>query len=127
MAVSLAESRCNPLAVGQNGPTAGCPSGSRDRGLWQINDCYHAEVSESCAFDPQCNANAAYRISSQGTNWSPWSTFNSGSYRNWLDEAAAAVENLAGGGVGRVGSVVSAVSRGGRYDVFVRAADDRLL
>ncbi|WP_460530556.1 peptidoglycan recognition protein family protein, partial [Flindersiella endophytica] len=34
---------------------------------------------------------------------------------------------LAGGGVGRVGSVVSAVSRGGRYDVFVRAADDRLL
>jgi len=93
-AVGMAESSCNPSATNTNGPTSGCPNGSTDRGLWQINDCYHSEVSDSCAFNAQCNANAAYRISSGGTNWTQWTTYNSGSYRNYLAVARAAVARL---------------------------------
>jgi hypothetical protein len=94
VAVALAESSCNPTAKGSNGPTSGCPNGSVDRGLWQINSCYHSEVSDACAYQIQCNANAAFNISSGGTNWSPWSTYNSGAWRSHIDTAKAAVVNI---------------------------------
>lgn len=97
VAVALAESSCVASARGANGPTAGCPNGSVDRGLWQVNSCYHAEVSDSCAYNAQCNANAARRISAGGTNWTPWSTYNSGAYRAYLATAQAAVNRLATG------------------------------
>ncbi|MFI9450804.1 FG-GAP-like repeat-containing protein [Amycolatopsis sp. NPDC052450] len=84
VAVAMAESRCDPLARGVN-------EGSVDRGLWQINDFYHPEVSDACAYDAQCNANAAYRISESGNDWTQWATYNSGSYRQFLDEARAAI------------------------------------
>ena len=98
-AVGLAESSCTASATNRNGATSGCASGSVDRGMWQINSCYHAEVSVTCAFDAVCNAKAAYRISSSGTNWRPWSTYNSGAYRSHLSDAQSAV-NAVFGGVG---------------------------
>ena len=87
IAVCLAESAGNPNAVNtyHNTPP------SRDRGLWQINSYWHPEVSDAAAFNPQSNAAAAYRISSHGTNWKPWSTYNSGSYRQFMARAQAAV------------------------------------
>ncbi|WP_328341528.1 hypothetical protein [Micromonospora sp. NBC_00421] len=97
VAVAMAESSCNPSAVGTNGPTAGCPSGSRDRGLWQINNCYHPTVTDTCAYNAQCNANAAYSISSGGSNWQPWSTYKNGAYAGYLSAAQAAVARLGGG------------------------------
>ncbi|GAB3896785.1 hypothetical protein GCM10029964_078680 [Kibdelosporangium lantanae] len=84
VAVAMAESRCDPLARGSN-------PGSVDRGLWQINDYYHPEVSDACAYDAQCNANAAYRISDGGTDWTQWSTYQSKAYRQFLDDARAAI------------------------------------
>jgi Lysozyme like domain len=45
VAVGLAESDGNPTARGPNPPTPGCPTGSTDRGAWQLNNCYHPEVS----------------------------------------------------------------------------------
>ncbi|WP_198348118.1 transglycosylase SLT domain-containing protein [Plantactinospora sp. KBS50] len=98
VAVAMAESSCNPSAVGSNGPTSGCPYGSLDRGLWQINNCYHPTVTDTCAYDAQCNANAAYSISSGGSNWQPWSTYNNGAYASYLSAAQAAVNRLGGGG-----------------------------
>jgi hypothetical protein len=71
VAVGMGESSCRPDAQNSNGPTKGCPNGSVDRGLWQINSCWHPSVSKSCAYDAQCNANAAYRISAKGTNFKP--------------------------------------------------------
>jgi Lysozyme like domain len=125
IAVAMAESSCDPDATNTNGPTAGCPNGSVDRGLWQINSCYHSEVSAACAFDPQCNADAAYRISSGGSDWTQWSTYNSGAYRQYLDDAAAAVD--------RLGSMRRGVSGGfgvswavGRLDVFGRGGGPQL-
>lgn len=88
--IAHAESSFIPGAVGHNGPTAGCPHGSRDRGLWQINDCYHPSVSDRCAFDPVCNAKAAYPISNGGQDFGAWSTYTSGIYRAYLAETHGA-------------------------------------
>jgi peptidoglycan hydrolase-like protein with peptidoglycan-binding domain len=90
IAVCLAESAGNPHAVN----TYGNKPPSRDRGLWQINDHYHPDVSDAVAFDPTGNARAAYRISSHGSNWHPWSTYNSGSYRQFLNRADAAIRAI---------------------------------
>jgi lysozyme-like protein len=94
VAVAMAESACNPAAYHINGPTTGCPNGSTDRGLWQINSCWHPTVSKTCAYDPQCNANAAYRISARGTNFKRWVTYSNGAYRSYLAQAQAAVARL---------------------------------
>jgi hypothetical protein len=85
VAVAMAESSCNPGAVYTN------PGGCRDRGLWQIDDCYHRDVNDACAFQIQCNANAAWNISNRGTNWAPWSTYTSGVWKQYLPSARAAV------------------------------------
>ncbi|MGR6964045.1 hypothetical protein ACU610_06265 [Geodermatophilus sp. URMC 61] len=94
VAVGMGESSCRPNAQNANGPTKGCPNGSVDRGLWQINSCWHPSVSRSCAFDAQCNANAAYRISAKGANFRSWAAYTNGSYRNHLPAARAAVSRL---------------------------------
>lgn len=86
-AIAKAESGLNTEAVGVNGPTSGCPNGSRDLGLWQINDCYNRIDN---AFDPETNARAMARISSGGKNWNPWSTFKNGAFKRYLPEAEAA-------------------------------------
>ncbi|MFB9406754.1 transglycosylase SLT domain-containing protein [Dactylosporangium matsuzakiense] len=98
VAVAMAESRCNPSAYAYNGASGDCPSGSTDRGLWQINNCYHPTVSDTCAYDPQCNANAAYSISGAGSSWTQWTTYRTGDYLTWWSTAQAAVNRLSGGG-----------------------------
>jgi hypothetical protein len=35
-------------------------------------------------FDPYINAKVAYQISSKGSKWTPWSTYNSGAYKKFL-------------------------------------------
>ncbi len=92
VAVGMAESYCRKNAVGHNPPTSGCPDGSDDRGLWQINSCYHAEVRDRCAFNPTCNAHAAKRISDRGRDWTPWSAYDNGAYRGYLRVAQQAVD-----------------------------------
>ncbi len=94
VAVGMGESSCRADAQNANGPTKGCPNGSVDRGLWQINSCWHPSVSKSCAYDALCNANAAHRISAKGTTFKPWVAYTNGSYAKYLDEARAAVSRL---------------------------------
>jgi murein DD-endopeptidase MepM/ murein hydrolase activator NlpD len=80
-AVAMAESGGRPDAVGVN------DDGSRDRGLWQINDRWHPEASDACAFDAACNAQAAYTISNGWTDFAPWTTYRTGAYRQFLQAA----------------------------------------
>jgi hypothetical protein len=87
VAVGMAESRCDPAARYVNSDS----HNSVDRGLWQINDYWHPEVSDSCAYNAACNAKEAYRISDQGTDWTPWSTYKSGRYKEFMDDARAAI------------------------------------
>lgn len=86
VAVALAESSGDSAAVGKNA------DGSRDRGLWQINDRAHPEVSDACAFDPSCNARAAYTISNGWTDFTPWTTYISGAYQQYLPSASTALQ-----------------------------------
>lgn len=45
-------------------------------------------------FNPYVNAKAMALISNHGTNWGPWSTFNSGAYRAYLPVARAASKTV---------------------------------
>ncbi|GII21560.1 carbohydrate-binding protein [Planosporangium mesophilum] len=72
---------------------------SVDRGLWQINSYWHGEVSDSCAFDPPCNARGTHTIWANG-GWTQWTTYNNGAYQSHMAEAQAAVNQVGGGGSG---------------------------
>ncbi len=95
VAVGLAESGGNPTARGPNPPTPGCPAGSVDRGGWQLNNCYHPEVTDACADDLACAGAATYRISVGGSDWSAWTTYTSGAYHAQLPAADQAIATLA--------------------------------
>jgi LysM repeat protein len=64
--IAMAESGGNQFAVS---PTS-------DYGYWQINASHGSEAT----FNPLGNAQAAVSISSDGTNWSPWTTYQTGAY-----------------------------------------------
>ena len=58
---------------------AGTRKGSGSRGLWQIYGAAHPWANSSAVFDPQANANAAYRVFVEaGNRFTPWSTYNKG-------------------------------------------------
>jgi hypothetical protein len=124
VAVAMAESSCNPDAVYTN------PGGCRDRGLWQIDDCAHPNVSDACAFQIQCDADAAWTISSEGTSWTPWSTFNSGIWKQYLSSARSAVTGftitLANQGTGTcLDASASGAGNGGAVQQWTCANGDR--
>lgn len=74
-AIAMAES-------GGNSTATDCDSnGSIDRGLWQINSVHGSQST----YDVMGNARAAVSISNNGTNWSPWTTYTSGAYRQFLN------------------------------------------
>lgn len=93
---------------------AGNSPPSRDRGLWQINDYFHKEVSDAQAFNPLECAKAAYRISSSGSNWNQWSTYKGGQYKKYLADAknAAAKVTGSGGSAGTGSSTVTTTTTG---------------
>lgn len=97
VAIILAESGGNPAATNSEGNNAGV-----DRGLFQINDYWHAEVDDETAFDPYGNAKAAFDISKGGADWSQWTTFDTGAYQANLAQAQSLVEqyNPGEGGTG---------------------------
>ncbi len=87
-AVAMAESAGNSMAVGD--VTRGFSIG-----LWQINLRAHPEYNAVSLYDPNNNAQAAMKISSGGTNWKPWTTFNTGAYKKYLPKPAATSEPVA--------------------------------
>jgi hypothetical protein len=88
VAIAWHESRGNARALNDKNNT---PAGSRDRGLWQINDHWNPDVTDACAFDPECaTAWAAGEYKARG--WKAWATFKRGAYRPFLEQAEAAVE-----------------------------------
>ena len=70
-AIALAESGGHPREI----------SSTNDWGLWQINAPSHPTMY---TLDPGRNTTAAIKISSNGRNWSPWVTYQTGAYlRHW--------------------------------------------
>ncbi|HEY2673456.1 MAG TPA: carbohydrate-binding protein [Rugosimonospora sp.] len=72
---------------------------SVDRGMWQINSYWHSEVSDSCAFDPTCAAQATHTIWANG-GWTQWTTYTNGAYQAHMAEAQTAVNQVSGGSGG---------------------------
>jgi hypothetical protein len=82
-AVALAESGGDPQAY--NPETQACtPSGEGSFGLWQIYRKAHPEFACQDLTDPQTNASAAFKVYSEAGGFSPWSTFKSGKYQEYL-------------------------------------------
>jgi hypothetical protein len=69
--IAMAESSGRQYATDNN------TNGSTDRGYWQINSI-HGALS---TYDAAGNARAAVQISGNGTDWSPWVTYNTGAYQ----------------------------------------------
>lgn len=71
-AIAMAESS------GRQDPPSNASSnynGASDIGYWQINSGIYPGLATT---DPIGNAKAAIRISHDGTNWSPWVTYQNG-------------------------------------------------
>jgi hypothetical protein len=85
VAIALAESGGKVAVVGDK-----CLGVSI--GLWQVNERWHPEYTQSFLNDPQNNANAAFAIySAAGNSFTPWSTFKNGAYQSHLNTANEAV------------------------------------
>src|SRR5690242_20008810 len=93
VAIALAESGGNPNAYNPE-PAAGTPQGYGSYGLWQIYLKAHPEFAGEDLNDPQTNADLAYQVYAQ-SGFSSWSTFNSGKYLAFLDEAQTALPSAA--------------------------------
>lgn len=68
--IAMAESGGDPGATDDDG------NGTVDRGYFQINSIW----GSLSTYNPMANARAAVRISHDGRNWSPWTTYESGAY-----------------------------------------------
>lgn len=66
---------------------------SIDRGLWQINSGYWPSYS---SYAQSTNAHGMYVISSHGTNWRPWVTYQNGAYKSYWSNACKAVKTFCG-------------------------------
>src|SRR5215469_10534456 len=138
--ICVAESRGDPhLIVCDNAsgkitahgdwPGFTCPEPqtvSWDRGLWQLNNVNAKKTSDKCAFDPVCNAGAAYLYSGRGISFAPWSSYDQQTYKVYLDLVQTAVTKLAHGTVtsallgeclAQSRPAVSAPVVGGRVDI----------
>jgi len=94
-AIVLAESGGNPSSRCYNMHGTCVPRyvmgvTSVDRGIYQINNKAHRDVSDSCAVDIDCSGHAAYRIANHGRNFRPWSTYGNRSYRKFMPRIQAA-------------------------------------
>lgn len=90
-AIALAESG------GRNTATHKNTNGSTDYGLWQINTVHPDVLAMGDWRDPGTNARMAFAVYQQaGGKFTPWSTFNSGSYKSHLSAAAPAGSQVSG-------------------------------
>jgi hypothetical protein len=70
--------------------------GSIDQGLWQINNVAWPQYShQKLLNDPAYNAKAAFAISNGGSNWGPWTTYQTGAYQSYMSGAERAAKTYA--------------------------------
>lgn len=91
-AIALAESKGDPSAYnkeeqdvpGRYGRDS-AEDGLGSYGLWQIYLAAHPEFSGIDLYEPQNNANAAFKIfSDAGDSFRPWTSFQSGTFAGFL-------------------------------------------
>ncbi len=80
VAIVEAESSHDARATHENDESSGDFAGSVDRGLWQINDKAHPEVTDEMAFNPIQATKEAVRIKGQG-DFTAWSAYKNGAWK----------------------------------------------
>lgn len=114
VAIALAESTGNASEVSSTG----------DYGLWQINVKAHPQYDKTKLLGPVYNAAAMAAISKNGTDWSQWTTYDTGAYKKFVARGVAAVGSglLPNGdpGIDPIGQVVDAAGNviGGAGDLI---------
>lgn len=94
VAIAYAESGGNPSNYNPE-TAANTPNGMGSVGLWQIYRKAHPDLAHMDLLDPQVNANAAFEVYKQaGYSFHPWSTYQHGSHKKFLDRAAKEVSAL---------------------------------
>ncbi len=68
LCIAKAESNFRPDATGHN------PNGSTDRGVFQINNFAHPNVSNAQAYDPDFNISYAHDMRLSWGSWAAWTT-----------------------------------------------------
>ena len=68
------------VALAESGGNTGAhnPHGENSQGLWQINVAAHTDMAGTNLYDPLTNARAAFQVSHQGQDVSPWTTTHGG-------------------------------------------------
>lgn len=87
VAVMWAESRGDPAAVHVN------PDGSRDRGVWQINDKWHPGCDDECAFDPVRASEYALKLWKE-SGFRLWTSYKNGKHLEFMLPARVALDGL---------------------------------
>jgi hypothetical protein len=124
-AIAMAESGGCPTSVAGAG-CGGNPSQSTDTnggsyGLWQINGSHDGVDGAAPAkggplpgsswinsmFNPAANAKEAISISQNGTNWSAWSTYKNGAYKQYLNGGSGSNAVLTSAAASTPGSSLS--------------------
>lgn len=88
--------------------------GSRDKGLWQFNDRWHAIANTPDVYDVQASTRAAYELSKGGTDFSPWAATRAPQFAAHKAAARAALAAYdAQRGAGNTGTGVGGGGGGG--------------
>jgi hypothetical protein len=87
--VVLAESQGYTLAIHVNA------DGSRDRGIFQLNDI-HAAITDEIAYDPVKAAAAAFDLWASARGWEPWAAYTTDVFLHdsYLSRASRGVGNF---------------------------------
>ncbi len=117
VAIAQAESSLEPGNTNLNGGV--CSSGAfagqpnEDRGIVQINNCAHPDISDSQAFNPTTAFQEMYAISGAGSSFLPWCTYDpgcdpsstsSGAYCRYMPSGYVGPYCNGGGGISTTGS-----------------------
>jgi sugar-specific transcriptional regulator TrmB len=117
IAIAMAESRGDSDAVGD--VKLANDKWDASIGLFQVRSLRNPEKYSKAdklrikdkLFDPVYNAKVAYEISKKGKDWSPWSTYNDDSYKEFLPSRSSRSQiRIAGGGRGKGKPITMAAS-----------------
>ena len=117
IAIAMAESKGDSDAVGD--VKLANDKWDASIGLFQVRSLRNPEKYSKAdklrikdkLFDPVYNAKVAYEISKKGKDWSPWSTYNDDSYKEFLPSRSSRSQiRIAGGGRGKSKPIIMAAS-----------------
>lgn len=90
VAVALAESSGRTDAVNNNA------DGTKDVGVWQINDVHKMMWfgHDDDRTDPVANAKYMAKVSGMGMSWSPWTVYKTGAYNTHMQRVMSELQSV---------------------------------